>query len=951
MYTVIMLILIGLGLWLAVTGVLKRRLVRALLGAALAAGTAFFFWFMGFWGEMLWFEALGYSERFWEVILVRILAGAVGLAVAAGGVALLTVGYSPGKRLARYAAIALAAVVGVNWGAGSWETVLRYFEAAATDLREPIFELPVGFYLFDLPMYDTLVGLLLTAGFLALAATAADAFLSFRQDGDLAVSPEEDASRVGAVYRAAGVLLVVLALETYLERFHLLYSDLGAVTGPGWTDVKVRLPALTAMVAVMLAAGIVLVAGPLRGRLIGFFRRRIERKPLLHVFVFGAVALLVFGAETLIVSVVPSVFQWLRVEPNEITFEKPYIAHNIRLTRHGFRLHEVEEREYPVGEDFTSTMIEQNEAIFANIRLWDWRALDAVYKQFQEIRLYYEFDDVDVDRYTLDGDYRQVMVSAREMALDNLPEQSQTFVNRRFKYTHGYGITMTNVSEFTPQGLPDLLIRDIPPQSRYPSIAVERPEIYYGELTRTPVVVNTEEEEFDYPSGDANMYIRYPGGGGVRLENLWRKFLYGWMFDGLRLFLSGYPTSESRILFHRQIEERVRTLAPFLEFDDDPYVVLAEGRLYWIIDAYTTSTFYPYSERFVPEGDLAAVRSPDLREPGRLARFRGSNYVRNSVKAVVDAFEGSVTFYIFDSQDPLIRTWQNIFPDMFQGSEAMPEALRAHVRYPADMLLLQGLVNAKYHMTDPMVFYNQEDLWVRATEKYYNQVQPVEPYYIMWELPESDQAEFVLMLPFTPKNRQVSIGWIAGMCDGDNYGRFLVYRFPKEKRVLGPQQVETKIDQDRFLSGQLSLWDQRGSRVIRGNVLAIPVEETLLYVEPIYLQAETSAYPELRLVAVMHDDQLSYAETFDKALEGLLGETASRPAALPTDAKLSTRELVRKADAAFTGYLEALGAKRYQEASGALERLESALQDLSSQLAAEEPPEGGPSAGAKPANP
>jgi uncharacterized membrane protein (UPF0182 family) len=738
------------------------------------------------------------------------------------------------------------------------------------------------------------------------------------------------------VYRAAGVLLLVMAFGKYLDRFHLMYSELGAVTGPGWTDVTVRLPALTVMVFMLLLAGGGLIVAPLRRRLLAVFRRRLDRKRSLHGYAFGAIAVVVFGIQVVLVNGLPAAFQRLRVEPNEITFEEPYIAHNIRMTRQGFRLDQVEEKEYPASEEFSAEMVKQNRTIFSNIRLWDWRALDAVYKQFQEIRLYYEFADVDVDRYTIDRDYRQVMVSAREMELDNLPQQSQTFINRRFKYTHGYGITMTNVSEFTPQGLPDLLIRDIPPKSRQPEIVVERPEIYYGELTRTPAVVNTREAEFDYPKGDENATIRYLGEGGVVLKNLWRKILYGWKFDGLRLFLSKYPTEQSRIMFHRQIEERVRKVAPFLEFDDDPYIVLAGGRLYWIIDAYTTSGFYPYSEPFAAGGKIEAVRDGgSVFTPGELGRFRGSNYVRNSVKAVVDAFNGSVDFYVFDPEDPLIRTWERIFPDMFKAEKEMPASLRAHVRYPIDMLLLQGLVYAKYHMTDPNVFYNQEDLWVRATEKYYDQVIPVEPYYIMWELPESDYPAFVLMLPFTPKNRQVSIGWIAGMCDGDDYGRFLAYKFPKEKRVLGPQQVETKIDQDRFLSGQLTLWDQRGSRVIRGNVLAIPIEKTLLYVEPIYLQAETAAYPELRLVALMHNDHLSYAESFDKALEGLLGEAESRPTVAGAEAsmRLSAAQLVRNADDAFDGYLEALGDKRYREASDALKRLESALQKLSEKLA------------------
>jgi uncharacterized membrane protein (UPF0182 family) len=927
-----MLGLIGLGIWMMFSAARHRRILMAIAGVVVAAGTAFFFWLMGFWGELLWFESLGYSERFWEVLIVRVLASGAGLLFSAGFVFLLTWGYSPQKHLVRYAAVGLAAVAGARWGLSQWENILRFIYAAPTELSDPVFGNTVGFYLFQLPLAEQVVNLLLLLTLLTTVVCALDALVSLRLEGEFSIDPQVDDDRIGSVYRAAGLFLLVMALERYLDRFRLMYSDLGAVAGPGWTDVNVRLPALAVMVGVMLLVGVILVAAPLRRRLVAMFQKRIKNERRLHGYVLGSLAAAVFGIQVVALNVVPNLFQSLRVEPNEITFEEPYIANNIRFTRRGFRLDNVEEREYPAVDRFNAATVAANPTIFSNIRLWDWRALDAVYKQFQEIRLYYEFDDVDVDRYTIGDDYRQVMVSAREMQIDNLPEQSQTFVNRRFKYTHGYGITMTNVSEFTPQGLPDLLIRDIPPKSRHPDIEVKRPEIYYGELTRTPVVVNTREAEFDYPQGDKNATIRYPGQGGVALENLWRKLIYGWKFDGLQLLLSGYPTAQSRILFHRQIKDRVTTLAPFLEFDNDPYVVLSEGRLYWIVDAYTTSQAFPYSEPFEPDGGSVYT-------PGELSHFRDSNYVRNAVKAVVDAYDGSVDFYIFDSEDPLIRTWQRIFPNLFKTADTMPASLRTHVRYPADMLLLQGMVYAKFHMTDPAVFYNQEDLWVRATEKYYSQVQPVAPYYIMWELPESDRPEFVLMMPFTPKNRQVSIGWIAGMCDGDNYGRFLAYQFPKEKRVLGPQQVETKIDQDRHLSGQLTLWDQRGSRVIRGNVLAIPVEQTMLYVEPIYLQAETAAYPELRLVALMHNDDLSYAKSFDKALEGLLDNTTTRAKlshqGASGDDGQSPREMVGRAADAFDSYLKALGEKRFQAAASALKRLESALEGLSRNLATE----------------
>ncbi|MGW8194838.1 MAG: UPF0182 family protein [Desulforhopalus sp.] len=935
MYTVVMIVLIGLGCWLAVIGWKSQSKITAAAGGIIAVGTAALFWFMGFWGEVLWFDGLGFQQRFWAVFWAQFLAGLGVAAFSATFVYLLTLGYSRQKIVLRYVAILLAALLGLNRGIVNWENILRFLHAASTDLQDPIFGQTAAFYFFTLPLLNSVANLLLLLSLISLAATAADVYLEFKNGNVVQVELSGSTDRAAAVYRTAGVLLVVKAYAMFLERYYLMYSDAGPITGPGWTDVHIRLPAMIFMIVVMVLAAAIVSIDPLRRILTARFSREKKTDRRYHAALLAGVAITVFALQAVSLYVVPFAFQRLRVEPNEITFEKPYIAHNIEFTRHGFNLEKVEEKEYPVDNRFTADMVDKNSGIFSNIRLWDWRALDQVFKQFQEIRLYYEFQDVDVDRYMLDGDYRQVMVSAREMQLNNLPEQSQTFDNRRFKYTHGYGITMTNVSEFTDEGLPNLLIRDIPPKSRYDEITVERPEIYYGELTDTPVLVNTSEQEIDYPKGEKNSYIRYPGQGGVVLKSLWRKFLYGWKFDGLRLFLSEYPTRESRIMFHRQIKERLMTLAPFLEFDDDPYIVLADGKLYWMVDCYTTSDYYPYSERFSTEKavgpDQSAGNLSGRYREQKLNRFRGSNYVRNSVKAVVDAFNGSVDFYVFDEEDPLIRTWQNIFPEMFKQRETMPMSLQKHIRYPIDMLLLQGLVYAKYHMTDPAVFYNQEDLWVRATEKYYSGVQPVEPYYIMWELPELDHQEFVLMLPFTPKNRQISIGWIAGMCDNDNYGRFLAYKFPKEKRVLGPQQVETKIDQDRFLSGQLSLWDQRGSRVIRGNVLAIPLEKTLLYVEPIYLQAETAAYPELRLVAIMHDDQLSYAESFDKALQGLFSGKVSQPAGSGSSKETgqSAGELIHSANESFKGYLEAMGQKRFQEASDSLQRLELQLKELS----------------------
>ena len=941
MYNIFFAILVGLGILIVYYGIKNQKYIKVGGGVIIVAGSLFFMWFLGFHGELLWFEATGYSHRFWKVFLVRV--GAMAGAGLFGFVAtwLLTRSIFPRNPWGRWIPRFLGFLLGVRWGLTNWETVLKYFYGVDGGLSEPIYGKDVGFYLFFLPFYDSFQGVLIGLAGICVIAVFISLFLridlknsqfSLISNGS---SGETSEKSYFPLYLNIAVFMLLVAWGLYLERYHLMYSTLGAVSGPGWIDVNIRSWAYLLMSILTALSWLLVAIPPIRQRIkklagkIGIDRSRA------HLAALAMLVLFLFGIHFITLSVLPSLLQRLRVEPNEITFEQPYIEHNIRFTRHGFNLHNVEERQFPASDVFTPQMIDNNQNLFSNIRLWDWRALDAVYKQFQEIRLYYEFQDVDIDRYTIDDKYRQVMVSAREINLDNLPEQSRTFVNERFKYTHGYGITLTPVNEFTPQGLPNLLIKDIPPVSEYPSLKVEQPRVYYGEATNSHVIVNSVEKEFDYPSGEKNVYTRYKGQGGVALRNLWRKFLYSWKFDGIRLLLSEYPTHESRIMFHRNIVDRVHTLAPFLELDNDPYIVLANGRLYWIMDAYTVSDRYPYSEPFLSdETERNHSRRLDRLFPGEegVSSFDGINYIRNSVKCVVDAYEGTVDFYVFDEEDPLIGVWRKIFPEMFKSREKMPEFLLSHVRYPSEMLLIQGLVYAKYHMTDPEVFYNQEDLWIRATEKYYNRVIPVQPYYILWEAPDSDRLEFSLILPFTPKKRQVMIGWIAGLCDPDNYGRMITYKFPKEKRVLGPQQVETKIDQDSYLSGQLTLWDQRGSNVIRGNVLVIPVEDTLIYVEPIYLQAETAAYPELRLVAVMHNDVLSYAETFDQALRDLFVDQyqkrTPREKGGLTESDRSFETLINDANKAFETYLKSLGEKRYNEAAQSLDTLDKRLNEL-----------------------
>jgi len=944
MYTALLLLLLGVAAFLFITGAQKHQTIKIYSGLTVAVLTSFFFWFMGFWGEALWYENLGYGDRFWTVFNYNTGLSLAGAILAFIIIYLLTISIPKEHKIIRAISKILSIAIGGMWGFSNWDVILKYWNGVATGVKDPILGKDVGFYLFTLPFLDSLYMLLFSISLIALVSSFIISFLRFVGNNIAFYFPREGEVKTDVyylpLYLNSAVFVFILAWGRFLNRYHIMYSTTGVVAGPGWTDVNVLLPAYTVVIILMILIGSGLIIPAFRKKIQSFyfkkFRMASDRSHILVLVGSGISILLIWF---LAFTAIPTIFEWLMVEPNEITFERPYISNNIEFTRYGFGLNKVEEKEYPMSGGITEGTITDNPNLFSNVRLWDWRALEAVYKQFQAFRLYYEFSDVDVDRYNINGKNQQVMISTREINVDNLSQQSQTFVNKRFQYTHGYGLTMASVSEFTPEGLPHLLIKDIPPKSEVPSLGIKQPQIYFGELTKTPVVVNSKQKEFDYPSGEDNVYTKYTGKGGVQLSNFWRKFLYGWMFDGTNFLFSDYPTTESRILFHRQVEDRVKLLAPFLHFDKDPYVVLSNGKVYWMIDAYTTSDYFPYSQPFssteninYKEGGSTQVLTTQFSE-----FLEGVNYIRNPVKAVIDAYDGSVNFYIMDKQDPIIKVWSKIFPGLFKAKEEMPKDLLAHARYPIEMLLTQGIVYEKYHMTDPTVFYNQEDLWVRATAKYYNRVQPVEPYYIMWQVPGSEKQQFVLMLPFTPKNRQVLMGWIAGMCDPDDYGRFLAYQFPKDKMVLGPQQVETKIDQDSFLSGQLTLWDQHGSNVIRGDVLAIPVNNTLLYVEPIYLQAETAAYPELRLVVVMQGDNMSYAKTFEQALAGLFNKTPAAQGTVAQQVKerpvdnSTIKVKIHSANDAFNNYLKFIGDKRFSDAAKELEKLQQSLQDLSNQ--------------------
>jgi uncharacterized protein len=568
------------------------------------------------------------------------------------------------------------------------------------------------------------------------------------------------------------------------------------------------------------------------------------------------------------------------VKPNELVRERPYIAHNIELTRQAYGLNQVSQREFPAETAVEAADPANNQATLQNIRLWDWRALQDTLRQIQEIRTYYDFPDIDIDRYKIDGTTREVMLAARELNVDKLPESSRNWINEKLIYTHGYGITMNPVNGFTPEGLPTLILSNMPVQSTVPRLTVTRPEVYFGELTNTDVYVKTRQQEFNYPQGQTNSLTSYEGNGGIILGGFLRRIIIALdRGDLAKLPFSDDANENSRLLMRRNVRNRALALAPFLTYDPDPYIVLGDdGRLSWIMDAFTVSDSYPYSSHYPLEGNLI-------------------NYMRNSVKVVVDAYDGTTTFYVFDTEDPIIAAYRRIFPSLFKDAATMPTGLRNHVRYPELLLKLQAEAYGLYHMTDPEVFYNREDLWTVATEVGMSEegeqtTQAMQPNFVLMKLPGETGVEFVEILPFTPANRNNLIGWIAGRSDGAQYGTSVVYNFPKTKLVDGPLQIEARIDQNAQLSGQLTLWNQQGSHVRRGALLVIPSGRALLYAEPIYLQAERSPMPELRLVVLALQDRLAYGPTFESAMAALFGGASSSVSAPAVPA-----EAVRSASA------------------------------------------------------
>ncbi|QDZ39484.1 UPF0182 family protein [Euhalothece natronophila Z-M001] len=888
--------------------------------------------------ENWWFSAIGFSEVFWTLLTWRSITWVGTFVIFA---LFLSLNYWFAMRVTRYSTIRMLdqsnfsfyadrapkyiapiliffiSLAAAGTSMTAWDTLLRFLNATEFNQSDPIYGRDLSFYVFELPFYQGLqgwlFGLLLMGLFIAGVVYVIKGSISFARGWQNLIEGE---AKAHLCLLLAG-LAFLIAFQFWLQRYDLLFSREGVVTGAGFTDVHARLTGLTAMGFMGLGLGVIFIASATRNTLI---------LPLTGIGLY-------LGVYILLYQVYPSVQQQVTVDPNELAREREYIEHNIDFTRQGYNLSDVGREDFPPQGRLDRADIAANQETIRNIRLWDYRPILSTYRQLQEIRPYYSFLDVDVDRYTIDDNYRQVMLSSRE--LPRAPQQR--WISERLKYTHGFGLVMSPVNQATSEGLPSLIIRDIPPVSNV-DLDVEQPRVYYGEATNNYIFTGMVEDEFDYPLGNENAANRYDGAGGVPINSLWRRLLYSYNLGSFRVLISEQFTSESRIHYHRNIRERIHHVAPFLRLDSDPYVSLVDGRLKWIVEGYTISNNYPYSEpvtAITDAGQILGGGSNEILEGG-------FNYVRNSVKAVVDAYDGSMELVVVDEADPIIQTYEKIFPNLFTSIEDVSPELQSHFRYPLDLFNIQAQMYLEYHMTSPEVFYNQEDLWRFALENYEGSQQLVEPYYTIMRLPGEETEEFVLILPFTPVERDNMIAWMAARSDGENYGKLLLYEFPKQSLTYGPRQIEARIDQNTEISQQLSLWDQQGSRVIRGNLLVIPIEESLLYVEPIYLRADQGELPQLRRVVVSHGDDLVMRESIEEAVTAIFGEESpdpieeEDPEEEPLDEPLEqpqaevdiSQDLVRRAREVYQEAQEAAQAGNWGEYGEKIEELEGILEDL-----------------------
>jgi uncharacterized membrane protein (UPF0182 family) len=834
-----------------------RRIVFGIVGLVFI-GLIVVPWLASFFTDWLWFKEVGFQTVFVTSLVWRIglffVGGALAFAFFYGNVRIargagsafpvLFVNRGDGvnidvsrlfTKLFFPAALLLSFLTAISLSAW-WLTLLKGMNGVALGARDPLFDRDISFYLFRLPLISGVLSTLITLTLFSLVATAAMYWLR----SEITLPPRRASAKPKAARHLGGLLVllfVLLAIRTWIvDTSGLLFSTTGPLVGASYTDVHIALPGLyvCAVAGVLAAAWIVF----------GIMRDKLVWSAVSGAVFYVAVSVLARG-------IVPAAFQKLVVSPNELTRETPYLRKHIEATRNAWGLDKVEGRDLSGEVQLTMANIKANAATVDNVRLWERDLLMQTFKQLQEIRTYYDFVSVDDDRYTIDGRYRQVHIAARELNSESLP--TRTFINSRLTFTHGMGVTMAPVNQVTSEGLPVLFIKDVPPVSTV-SVKLTRPQIYYGELTNEYVFVGTGQPEFDYPAGDKNIYTKYTGRGGVPIGSFLRKVLYAFQFGSLKILLSDDIKGSARVLYRRNVMERATTAMPFLDFDSDPYLIITDaGEVKWILDAYTTSDAYPYAQR-----------APD-----------GTSYMRNSVKVVIDAYDGTVDAYIAQPNDPVVQTYAKIFGGIFKPISAMPADIRRHVRYPGDLFRIQTSLHALYHMTEPDAFYHREDQW--QIPGMLNKATNENPFmrHIIMRLPGEANPEFIFMTPFTPRGKDNLAAWMVARMDGENYGKLSVYRFPKQSLVYGPKQIANRINQDTDISRQLTLWDQKGSEVIRGELLVIPIEESLIYVQPIYLRAEGGSIPELKRVVVAHENRVVMGESLEEGLNALFGSGAA----------------------------------------------------------------------------
>jgi len=870
-----------------------------------------------FYTDWIWFAQVGYLEVFRRSITARLALGSIAFVLAFGvlaanfylaqgalrrrefrimgeaGPRIVSIDLTRIKAFVYLGAGVLAFLIAL-YASSQWETWLLWRHAVPFGSTDPILGNDTAFYIFQLPFYQFVQGLALVTVLLAAAGVAG----AHGASGNLSFDAARGVVATRIVTRHLSVLgalvLLLLAVGTYLRIPELLTTDSGTVFGASYADVHARMPALRLLIAACLI-----------GAALALFQVRLQRLwPAAGAA--GLYLAVAFGG-----AAYSAVIQRFVVAPNEQVRETPYIIHNIAMTRDAFGLDGVVERPLSGEARLTLDDLENNRATLDNVPLWNDQPLLDTFGQIQEIRTYYDFVSVDNDRYTIDGEYRQIMLSARELNSESLP--SRSWINERLTFTHGYGLTLGPVNEVTPEGLPVLFIKDLPPKSVV-GLEITQPAVYYGELSSDHVFVNTKTEEFDYPEGEDNKFTRYEGDGGVVLGGLFRRLMFAIRFRSLDTLFSPNLTPETRVMLYRRISERVRRIAPFLNYDPDPYLAISGGGLVWIQDAYTTSGSYPYS----------TPAANDL------------NYIRNSVKVTINAYDGRTTFHLLDPDDPIAATLDRVFPGLFTPLGEMADDLRTRLRYPPGIFEIQAAMFSTFHMTNPAVFYNREDQWDIPSIDDGRESRRMEPYYTIMKLPGESGAEYIQMLPFTPHQKENLAAWMVARSDGENYGQLAAFQFPKQTVVFGPNQIAARMNQDQDIAPQITLWNQQGSEVIQGNLLVIPIEESLIYIRPLYLRAAGGRIPEMKRVMVAYRNQIVMEESLDQALERLFPSDGRALVAAPEEFRpdLGTADGTDLAGEAQLHYQRAIRAQRegdWARYGEEFERLGQILERLGSQ--------------------